>query len=793
MPPPPARPPENTQSTGFSQPGGMLPATLTPLVGRKQELGRLSRILAEHAVRLMVLTGPGGVGKTRLALALADLLKEHYRDGVVLVNLNPVTSVEGVLPAIASVLGVREAKADYLHTAIRKTLQGKEMLVVLDNFEHVVHAAPLLTELLASSHDLTMLVTSRSVLDVYGEVVFPVPPMPVPNDVGASLKEIGDSGAVQLFIDRVRALHPEFRLTAQNAQDIATICTRLDGLPLAIELAAARTSLFTISMLAERLDHRLSVLESGPRDVPGRLRTMRNAISWSYELLTAREQAVFRRLAIFVGVWNLEAAQAIGMPDEMDDIEIIEAIGSLVDKSLVQRVDVNDQVGSFRLLQTLREFALEALEATGEYEQVAEHHALYMLALAERAQPHLTGQSQIFWLNTLESRHGDLRAAFNLMMHTEPPELALRLVTSIWRFAYTRGHILETRAWLARALERAPERTALRAKALSGAGVLSNMAGNVGATRAAYEEALDIAREVDDPRTMATALSGLGDLAMIDLDTREAERRYEEAEHINIRLDDARGIAVAQTNLGNAYWSSQRIQDALKLNEAARRLYESVGDQRGVAWSLTNVGKLAAGQKQYGRAIANLSGAMELYDLLGDRSGIAETLESFALVGAGVGDFTRGATLLGAADNLRKILGHPIPRQDLELYEEMSRRIRQELGEDFATHWDTGQGLHLDDAIALGIGIEAPELTAKAPELGSGDASRRIIESRGITDRELEVLQYLGAGESDKQIASRLFISVRTVQTHVQNLLNKFDASSRSAAVARAFRDGILT
>lgn len=771
----------------------MLPATLTPLVGRERELGRLSRILGEHAVRLMVLTGPGGVGKTRLALALADLMKTHYRDGVVLVNLNPVTSAAGVLPAIASVLGVREGKADRLHIAIGEILRDKEMLLVLDNFEHVVDAAPLLTDLLTASHDLTMLVTSRSVLDVYGEIVFPVPPMPVPGSEGASLEEISESDAVRLFIDRVRALHPEFRLTVHNAQDIATICNRLDGLPLAIELAAARTSLFTISMLAERLDHRLSVLESGPRDVPGRLRTMRNAISWSYELLTAREQAVFRRLAIFVGVWNLEAAQALGMPDNMDDIEVIEAIGSLVDKSLVQRVDVNDQVGSFRLLQTLREFALEALKTAGEYDQIADQHAQYMLALAERAQPNLTGRNQLLWLNILETLHGDLRAAFELLMQTGPPELALQLVTSIWRFAYTRGHILETQSWLARALESAPERTVLRARALNGAGILNNMAGNVEATRAAHQEALEIAREVDDPAAMATALSGLGDLAMMDQDIKEAERRYEEAEHINIRLDDTRGIAVAQTNLGNAYWSSNRIQDALKLNEAARRLYESVGDQRGVAWSLTNVGKLAADQKQYGRAIANLRGAMELYDLLGDRSGIAETLESYALVSAGVGDFTRGAILLGAADNLRKILGHPIPRQDLELHKAMSERIQQELGEDFAPHWHTGHEMPLDDAIALGIAIEAPEVTTRAPELGSGEASRRVIESRGITDRELEVLQYLGAGESDKQIASHLFISVRTVQTHVQNLLNKFDANSRSAAVARAFRDGILT
>ena len=782
----------NPDSPGSSQSEGALPASLTPLIGRAEELDRISRVLQERAARLLVLTGPGGVGKTRLALAVAKNIQDRYRHGVLLINLSPVTAADGVLPAIASVLGVREANVDQLYAAVRGALHEREMLLVLDNFEQVAQAAPILTELLTASHTLTMLVTSRSVLGVYGEFVFPVPPLPVPTS-GTSIEDIQEFDGVQLFVNRVRAIRPEFRLTADNARAVATICGRLDGLPLAIELAAARTSLFSISTLAQRLEHRLPVLEGGPHNVPGRLRTMRNAFSWSYELLTPIEQAVFRRLAVFNGSWNLEAAHAVAFPENSDEVELIETIGSLVDKSLIQRVELGDQDRTFQLLQTLREFAMEALELVGERSHAQDHHARYILALAKRAQPHLTGRAQVTWLNRLELLYGDIQATFEHLMETDPPVLALQLATSIWRFGYVRGHILETQSWLERALARATERTLLRAKALNGAGVLSNMAGDFERTRAYHEEALEIARELNDMRTMATALSGLGDLATINHDEKRAEYCYEEAERLYTELNDDRGIAIAQTNLGNLYWTLGRVDEALKLNEAARRLYESVGDQRGVAWSVTNVGRLAAERMEFDRAITNLSEAMELYGVLGDRSGIAETLEGFALIAANNADLPRAATLLGAAEELRQELGHQVPQHDMAAYKKLRSYIETELGDDMATFREAGAHMHMKDAISLALAVRATESINHAPKLGGGIASREMVEHRGITDRELEVLQRLGAGESDKQIAEHLFISVRTVQSHVQNLLNKFGATSRSAAVARAFRDGILT
>jgi non-specific serine/threonine protein kinase len=771
-----------------------LPASLTPLIGRAEEIARISRVLRDGSARLLVLTGPGGVGKTRLSLAVAEAVAHDYPDGIALINLGPVRMADQVLPAIAIALGVRESNADLLYPAVRDRLQDRQMLLVLDNFEQVVDAAPVLTNLLTDNHALTVLVTSRSVLGVYGEFVSPVPPMRVPSGE-ASVEAIEASEAVQLFVSRVRAMRPEFRLTSRNADDIATICSRLDGLPLAIELAAARTSIFTVPVLAQRLERWLPVLEGGPRNLPNRLRTMRNAISWSYELLTPIEQAMFRRLTVFVGNWSFDAAEAVVMdPDEgtgLSEVDLVDAIASLVDKSLVQRIEAVDHDRHFSILQTLREFGHDELDQSGERAATEERHTFYMLALAERAAPHLTGREQVFWLNQLGTLQGDLQAAFARLIEMEPPELALRMATALWRFGYTRGYILESRSWLEAALARARERTALRAKALNGAGILSSMEGHFGPTRAFHEEALEIAREIGDKPTMAIALVGLGDLAAMSADVSKAQQCYEEAEEIYTQLDDQRGIATAQTNLGNLFWSMGRLDEAVQINEAARRLYAAVGDQRGLAWSVTNVGRLAAETRDFPRAMTNLTQAMELYDVLGDRSGIAETLEGFALVAAGVQDVTRSATLLGAADRLRQILAHPVPQNDLPSYERLIATVRTALGDALDAAWREGAALSLDDAVSLGLTISVPEEIVSPPRLNGG-AGTEAIARLGITERELEVLQKLGSGETDKEIAEHLFISVRTVQSHVQNLLNKLGVSSRSAAVARAFRESIL-
>lgn len=781
--------------SSVSHTDGGIPVPLTPLIGRTRELEHIGRVLRAHATRLLVLTGPGGVGKTRLAIAVAHSVVDIFPDGIVFTNLGPVTLKEQVLPTIADAIGVRREIGEPLFESVLEAVRDKNLLLVLDNFEHVVEAAPLLTQLLGSTSALTIMVTSRSVLSVYGESVYPVPPFGVPDCDSLSLETIMASDAVKLFVDRVRAVRPSFSLNERNARDVITICHRLDGIPFAIELAAARTSLFSVSELASRLEQRLSVLESGLRNVPDRYRTMRDAIAWSYDLLSPFEQKVFRHLAIFSGAWNLEAAGAVVFGLEsaggQHEVLLLDAIGSLVDKSLVQRVETSDYDRNFRLLQVLQEFALDELGAHGERELVEERHTAYILDFARRAAPHLTGRDQIVWLDQLNLLDPDIVCVFERLMGSDTPEVALELITSVWRYGYTRGNILEFRTRLERALERAPEPTRIRARALNAAGVLSNMLADTDATRRYHGAALEIARDLDDKQNMARALTGLGDMAVLRESNDEAEEYYLEAERLFTYLDQPRGIATVQTNLGNLYWKQGKLQEALKINEAARRLYECVGDQRGLAWSYTNVGRLSAELREYAHAAANLAQAMSLYDLIGDRPGIAETLEGYSLINIGVRDYARAATLLGGAMRLRDEIGHPVPLSDRESYDDMVRVLRRALDGTFDDRVAEARQMDLDDVISLAVstrvtGDNAPRITADDSE------TRAILERLGITERELQVLQKLGAGESDKVIAESLYISVRTVQSHVQNLLNKFEVTSRSAAVAKAFRIGLL-
>lgn len=754
---------------------------------------QVSSLLRDRFARLVVLTGPGGVGKTRLAIAISDELAQDFADGVTLINLETATHADQVLPIIATALNVRESASDDLFPQIKAAVQDLDTLLVLDNLEQIIDAAPLLTELLINSHRLSMLVTSRSILDVYGEYVFPVPPMSVP-DVETNDKDvIGQSDAVQLFVNRVTALRPEFHLNARNAPAIARITAHLDGIPLAIELAAARTSLFTIAELDERLHQRLPILEGTARNVPDRQRTMNNAITWSYDLLSPLEQQVFRQLSVFMGPWTLESAQSLLLEHAdtpiADAVSLIEAIASLIDQSLVQRIESNERDRTFRLLHIVRKFAQHALAQSGERETIERQHSRHIVHLARRASPHLTGREQVYWLDQLDHHAADIIAVFERLMASGQPHDALELMTLTWRHGYVRSNVLQSRQFLLRALDATRgQDTDVRGNALNAAGVLSNMLGDYERMHLFHSEALELGRQHNDLLIMATALFGLGDHAAFIDNPEDAEDSFLEAERLYTELDHPRGIATAQTNLGNLYWSMGKLDEARKINEAALRLYETVGDQRGLAWSYTNVGRLSAELSQPAHAAASLVRAMDLYELLADRNGIAEALEGFALIAVGVHEHERAAQLLGAAERIRTEIAHPVPKQDQVTLDRIIAMATNTLGKDaFERARMAGHSMTDDDAVRNAVEIQVPQ--DADPQV---DVNAPAIVNLGVTDRELQVLQKLGSGDTDKEIAERLYISPRTVQSHVQNLLNKLDVTSRSAAVAKAFRIGLL-
>src|SRR2546421_854816 len=447
----------------------------TPLIGREREVAVVCALLGHPNVRLLVLTGPGGVGKTRLSLQIATDLVDVFPDGVHVVPLAPISDADLVLPTIARVLGLGESADLPVIERLQDYLQDRHLLLVLDNFEQAITAAPLLAELLQSCPYLKVLVTSREALRIRGTYEFPVPPLALPD-----LKHLPDSetlshyASIALFTQLALAIKPDFALTEASARAIAEICIRLDGLPLAIELAAARIKLLPPEALLARLGRRLQVLSSGDRDLPVRQQTLRNTIKWSYDLLDAGEQRLFRRLAVFVGGCTLDAAEAFyALPGNVTTY-VLDDVGRLIDKSLLYQAEQGSNEPRLHMLETIREYGLECLDACGEAEMTRRAHAAYYLALAEEAELQTAGPQQVMWLERLEREHANLRAALRWLRDAGEPEQALRLGGALWWFWSVHGHLSEGCGWLESMLTAGKEVSdAVQAKALYGNGVLA--------------------------------------------------------------------------------------------------------------------------------------------------------------------------------------------------------------------------------------------------------------------------------------------------------------------------------
>jgi predicted ATPase len=584
-----------------------LPAQLTPLVGRKQELEEVCALLRSEQTRLVTLSGPGGVGKTRLGIRVAEELAGEFADGVCFVPLTPVRKADLVLSSIARTLGLRELGEEPLSERLGEHLKDREMLLFVDNFEQVVEAGPQVADLLALCPHLKVLVTSREVLHLSCERVFPVPPLglPDPKRLVEDSQIFSEYEAIAFFVERAQAFKPDFRLTEENAPVVAEICVRLDGLPLGIQLAAARLKLISPRAILERLRRRLRLLKGGPQDAPARQKTLRDAIGWSYELLGEEERLLFGRLSVFAGGCTLEAAEAVCDPREELTEEVLDLLGSLMDKSLLNRAESEDGEGRFWMLETVKEYALERLEAAGEEREARHGHAVYYLALAKEARPELTGPRQTEWYNRLEAEHDNLQAALSWSLERGDAQAALQMNAELWWFWYKRGYLSEGRRWLEEALGKSASPAPARAEALNGAGVLARNQSDYDQAQAWLEESLALWRELGDKRGAADVLINLGTVALDKGDYPQAAAFFDDSMPLRRELGDSWGLALALNNLGVTARAQNNLTEAVALYEECLELFRTLGDKASTAMALNNLGEVAEDQDEYERAAAS--------------------------------------------------------------------------------------------------------------------------------------------------------------------------------------------
>jgi predicted ATPase/class 3 adenylate cyclase len=675
-----------------------LPDQLTSFIGRAREVARVKELLAE--TRLLTMTGPGGTGKTRMAIEAAAALLDEFADGCFFVPLSTISDPSLFLSTIARVLGVQEAGDRPITETLNEYLEPKEILLVLDNFEQILEAGPMVGDLLSHNPRLKFVVTSRAVLHVHGEHEFPVPPMALPEPgEHPTAQSLGQYEAVALFIQRARAMRPDFEVTNQNAPAVAEICARLDGLPLAIELAAARVKFLDPDDILARLSDRLALLRGGAKDLPTRQQTLRDAIAWSYDLLDEDERALFRLFSVFVGGWTLDAAEAV----IASDMDVFEVVASLADKSLVRRLPQAGGEARFSMLMTIREFAWEQLLASPEADEVRHRHAQFFQALAEEAEPNLTGLEHMRWLDLIDRDHDNIRAVLRWSIEKDQAEVGLRIGGALWRFWHLRGHFTEGRTWVSQllALPSGQARTAARAKGLNGIAGLVYWQADYELATTYWNESLSIWQELGDRGQVGEVLYSLAYISGVAGDNQRAMELFRQSIELFQEAGNRRGEGNALSSLGMIQGQERQFEASLRTTQEALAIVSEIGDVFGTANVQGMLGRLAVEQGRFEEGRPHLLETLRLFQSLGDMSGIAFALDDLATLEIGLGRLERAIVLTGAAETIRKTLGGAAPTA-LVTVPKARERATGTLDDDMIeAAWARGQSMALEEALAF--------------------------------------------------------------------------------------------
>jgi predicted ATPase/DNA-binding CsgD family transcriptional regulator/DNA-binding XRE family transcriptional regulator len=794
---------EDTRSPAPARRRVQLPLPLDPLIGRHADLQRLRHAVLDGQHRLVTLLGPGGIGKTRLALQAAADLTPSFVDGVAFVGLASVADVANVCGTIVEAIGCPFPPAQDPEATLLAFLRERAMLLILDNLEQLLSSGQgdqvctLLTRLLHEAPDVYLIVTSRERLRLRSEWVIELAGLGLPADEDPNA--IARADAVMLFLERARQTVDNFALTSENRGTVARICQRLDGLPLALELAAAQVSFLTPAVLLARLDQALPLLEGGARDLPARQRTMRAAIGWSYGLLPPDERTLFHRLAVFVGGFRLEGAEAVGAGHDVPAEQVLRLLRRLVDQSLVVRDDAGGGRERYRLLEPVRQFALEQLEQSGEAERVRERHATFFVALADEAYPALRSAAQVEWLARLDREYPNMRAAMIWLIGQEATEMVTRMGWALWLFQWMRGHFSEGRRWMTWVLAQdADVPSTLRALVLLTASVLAYGQADYVQAEVLVEESRARYRALADDEGLArtAAMSGLIAAGLGQFD--RAVTYLEEGVRRYLAIGDKWGAALTLI-----YWAVIPLHQgdyasAVRLTEQALPLAHETGDRVSAYTALYNLALVAQSRHDPAEAARLFREGLVLSIEMGDEGNIAYCLEGLASVAVMQRGVERAARLWGAAEVLleRGETAVYAYTPDRVVYARTIAEARSHLDpQRWSAAWAVGRAMSIQQVVAQALSTDAADATPGTPVLKPGNLDGVLVATtvEMLTPREVDVLRLIVQGLRNREIAERLVISEKTVQNHISNIFAKLGVVDRSQAIVRALQDGLIT